>query len=770
MKEAFQDSNSSEQNNIRSLVTKYGKYWPLFVVCLIIGLSIVYFNIRYFAVNQYEIQSKILIKNTSSGQGLSDVNNISNLGLIKTSHSIDDEIGILTSTGVMEEVVSKNALNITYYIEGSIKDVEIYGEDVPVNILVDETAENLVYGLPISLKFIDGDTYEISANFNDKELRSQHNFGELVSLPFGTFSIVPKVDVSNNGKSRPLFFVVSDKDVVVSSFLRNLSVIPANKTGSLLNLNFISTNKKKGEDILSKLIETYIDKTIKYENELAENTIKMIDDRLKLLSGEIEEVENTVADFKTENVVTDISSNANIYIEQANDYKKRVTEYQTQISVLDGIEQVLMSGENEATIGGASSLNDATLTNLIDRYNETFLNRQQMSQSAVSSNPIIVNLDSNLDNLRRSILQNVRSAKNGMKIARGNLMANASRYDAQIAKVPGMEKKLLEISRDQSTKQGLYLYLLQKREEEVLSLAAPVSSTRIVSLPKAGMFPISPNKKLFYLTGLLLGLFIPSSLIFVKEAFNNKVTDADDLTDRLSAPFLGEIAKSKEKSILLTDEKGVSPTTELFRLLHFNLDYLKKSEKNQTILVTSTVKGEGKTFIASNLAVTLASNGEKVVVLTFDLREPQLMENFNLPNSPGITDFILKKGLDIEEIIQKHPTIEDLWLVGPGALTPQVGRLMLSKRIEVLMEVLKSNFDRIIIDTAPIGLISDAFALNLYIDSTIYVVRKDVTKKESLKTIDNIYRNDKLKNTMVLLNDTKAGDGYGAYGYGKNKA
>ncbi len=769
MKETFQDAKTNEQSNIRSLLTKYGKYWPLFVVGLVIGLTIVFFNIKYFAVNQYEIQSKILIRNTSSGQGFSDVDNFSNLGLIKTSHSIDDEIGILTSTGVMEEVVSKNAFNITYYIEGSIKDVEIYGEDVPVNILVDETAENLMYGLPISLKFIDENTYELSAVFKEKELKSQHNFGELVSLPFGTFSIVPKVDAGNSKQSRPLFFVILSKDDTVTNFLINLSVTPANKTGSLLNLNFISSNKKKGEDILSKLIETYIDKTIKYENELAENTIKMIDDRLKLLSGEIEEVENTVADFKTENVVTDISSNADSYIEQANDYKKRVSDYQTQISVLDGIEQTLMNGGNESTIGGASSLNDGSLTNLIDRYNETFLNRQQMSQSAVSSNPIIVNLDTNLDNLRSSILQNVRSAKNGMKIARGNLMANASRYDAQIAKVPGMEKKLLEISRDQSTKEGLYLYLLQKREEEVLSLAAPVSSTRIVSLPKAGNFPISPNKKLLYLTGIILGLIIPSSLILVKQALNNKVTDAEDLTDRLSAPFLGEIARNKGKGIIANDERNISPSMELFRLLHFNLDYLKKTEKNQTILVTSTAKGEGKTFIASNLAVTLASNGEKVVVLSFDLREPQLMENFNLSNSPGITDFILKKGLDVDEILQKHPTIDDLWLVGPGAMMSQVGRLMVSKRIEILMEVLKKEFDKIIIDTAPIGLISDAFALNPFIDSTIYVVRKDVTQKDSLKTIDTIYRNEKLKNTMVLLNDTKAGDSYGGYGYGKTR-
>ena len=754
-----------EQTNIRKLFFKYLKYWPLFVLGLIGCTAAVFLYIRYLAVDQYEIQSKILIKNTDAGQGIGQIDNFSNLGLIKTSHSIEDEIGILTSTGVMEEVISKKRFNISYYIKGSIKDVEIYGEDVPVEIMVDETAENLEYDLPIFLTFIDDESYELSTVFNAQESRSKHNYGELVALPFGTFTIVPKVDAINDRTSKPMFFVVGDKEELVAGFLENLSIMPDNKTGSLLSLNFTSNHKKKGEAVLMELIETYIDKTIKYENELAENTIKMIDDRLKLLSGEIEDVEKSVVDFKTANVVTDVSSNADIYIQQANDYKKRVEDYQTQINVLTGIERSLMGGNMESTIGGAGSIEDATLTSLINKYNEIFLDRQRLSQSAVTSNPIIVNLDASMVNLRQSILQNVRSVKNGFSIARGNLLANASRYDAQIAKVPAMEKKLLDISRNQSTKEGLYLYLLQKREEEVLSLAAPVSSTRIVSLPKADIYPISPKKRMLYLTGLLLGLFIPFSIIYVKDVLNNRVSAVEDITEKTAAPFLGEIAKSQEQGILDMELMGASPTAELFRLLLFNLDYLKKTDRNQTLLITSTVKGEGKTFIASNLAVTLASYGEKVVVLSFDLREPQLMANFDLPDSPGITDFIIKKGLDVDQIIQKHPTIDNLYLIGAGVVVTQAGRLMFNKRIEVLMDALKQDFDRIIIDIAPVGLVSDAFAFNPYIDSTIYVVRQDVTQKEHIKTIDDIFKNGKLKNTMVLLNDTNVADRDG-YGYG----
>jgi len=767
MAELQQQPRQLEQNNIRLIVTKYSKYWWLFALSLIICTTTIYFYIKYFSVNEYEIKSKILIKNAGAGKSINDVDKFNNLGLIKTSQSIEDEIGILASSGVMEEVISKNTFNITYHVKGSIKDVEIYGGDVPFKISVDETDEDLVYGLPINLTFIDKNSYELSTVYKEKELRSKHNYGELVTLPYATLTIVPKVNFSNITYSKSMFFVIGNKDKLVAKFQRNLSVVPDNKTGSLLSLSFVSNHQKKGEEVLSKLIETYIDKTIKYENELAENTIKMIDNRLKLLSGEIEDVESTVVDFKTENVVTNISSNADSYIQQANDYKNRVADYQTQIRVLEGVEISLVDGNNESTISGSFSINDITITDLINEYNQTLIKKEQLAQSASTSNPVIANLDASLVSLRKSILQNVRNVKNSFSIARGNLLANASRFDARIAKVPAMEKKLLDISRDKSTKEGLYLYLLQKREEEVLSLAAPVSYTRIVSLPRAGNYPISPNKKLFYLAGILLGLFIPFLIVHIKEALNNKISKIEDLTEVISVPFLGEIGKNKEKVLLVTKDWGLSPKAELFRLLHFNLDYLKKTEKNQTLLVTSTVRGEGKTYIASNLAVTSAFNGEKVVVLTFDLREPELMNNFNLPNSPGITDFILNKELDVNQIIQKHPTIENLHLVGSGSIELQVGRLMLSKQIKVLMDILKKDFDRIIIDTAPIGIISDAFALNSYIDSTIYVVRKDVTKKEYLKTIDSIHKNEKLKNTMVLLNDTDTAET--TYGYGNKE-
>ena len=761
MKDVQENSFEMEENTLATLLRKQLKYWPFYLMGIIISFAVVFMYLRYVAVPQYEVRGTILIKNTTGGQGIGDIDNFKDLGLIKTSQSLEDEIGILTSAGTMEEVVSSNSFNINYYVDGSIKDVEIYGEDVPIKVIIDETAENIAYGLPITISIINGQSYELSVTLEEEEQVTRHNFGDLVTLPYGTFTIVPKPEVTYNTISKPLFFKINNKDAVVNSFLGALSVVPANKTGTSLSLSFITNIKEKGEDVLSKLIETYISKTIKYENELAENTIKMIDERLEILTGEIEEVENTVVDIKTSNVMTDVSNNGEIFIQQSNDYKKRVTDYQTQLNVLEQIESNLSNSNLESTISASSALNDPNLMGLIDTYNETYLKKENLSQSAVESNPMLVNLNANLESLRNSILQNINSSKTSLSIAKGNLQSNANKYDAQIARVPGVQKQLSDISRDQGTKEGLYLYLLQKREEEILSLAVPVSSTRIVSLPKAGKSPISPNKKLMYLAGLLFGIFVPYSLLFAKEAMNTKIKSLDDLAVLNTVPVLGQISKSKENGIILPDNKKDASTLELFRLLRFNLDYLKKTEKNQTVMVTSTSKGEGKTFIAANLAVSLAAVGEKVALLSFDLRQPKLMRYFGLEETPGITDFVVKKGMEMQEVFQNYALVDNLTLVGSGPVSTQISAVLLNERIGKLMHDLKKNYDRIILDTAPIGLISDAFALNEYVDTTIYVVRKNVTKKEHLKGIADIRRNGKLNNCVVLLNDADLVESYG---------
>jgi len=757
------DLKSSESKILGQVFKSYTKYWPFIAASVIVCLIFVFLYLRYLSQNQFEVTSTIYLKSISSGKNTGDIEGFRDFGLIKTSQSLEDEIGIITSSGIMEEVITENSLNINFYAKGKINDIEVYGKEVPIQILIDKNTDNIPYNQFINISFLDETTYQLNTEYEDQEINSTHAFGETVNTQYGIFTVLKKPEIHNITNYKPLKFILIDKDYLISNYLGNLSVYPDNDTGSLLRMTFITTHKIKGEDILSKLIDTYIERTIQYENELAENTIKIIDNRLKLLSGEIESVEKSVVDFKTRNVITDVSSNADTYLQQANDYKEKASNYQSQINILSQIEQTLLEGSIENSIGGGFSINDRTLTDQISKYNSTLLERQNLSQSAVTSNPLIVKLDATLSNLRQSILHNIQSAKNGLFLAKSNLQDNANRYDAQLARVPGMEKQLLDISRDKSTKEGLYLYLLQKREEEVLSLAAPASSTRVINQPKAGLYPISPNKKLTYLAGLLIGLFIPISAIYLKNTLNTKVISVEEINIITETPVVGEIPRHSGAKLIVTgqdEREEQSQTLELFRLLRFNLAYLKKDHKNQTLLITSSIKGEGKTFIAANLALSLASIGEKVVLLSLDLRQPTLMRYFNLDEKLGITDFIIKKGIDKESLFQSYNDIPNLKLLGSGIVVGQISTTLMHERIGVLINELKQDFDRIIIDTAPIGLVSDAYAINPYVDSTIYVVRNNFTKKEHLRIVDNIYNNGKLNNCMILLNETEPKEAY----------
>ncbi|MFC4097746.1 GumC family protein [Euzebyella saccharophila] len=751
-----------QDKNIMKILSGYLRYWPLFLLGVIVCVMGVLLYLRYWAVTEYKIASTILVKNNEEGQGSIQAEGIKGLGLLKSNYNVDDEIGIITSSGLLEKVIENRELNVNYYIEGSIKDVEIYGDDIPFKVLVDKTTADVLYDQPYFIKPVDENSFEIKLELEDGGFEEVFSFGDLVQTPFATFTVSKNPIITSDWSKEPWYFVIRDTDVLIEEMLNNLTVTRIYDDGELLELSFVSNDKNKGEDILSGIIETYVEEKIKYENELAETTIRMIDERIKVLSGEITGVEKSVEEFKTKNQITDVGSNASSFIEQANDYKRMITDYQTQINVMESLESYLSNGNTDSPIPGALSSSDPALVGIIGQYNETLLEKKQLAQSASSSNPMILNLERTLTELRNSILDNVRSAKNGLIIARRNIQANANKYDAQIAKVPGMERELLDISRQQSTKEALYLYLLQKREEEVLSLAAPVSSTRIVSLPKAGRFPVAPNKTALYLGGFLLGLFIPFSIIYAKEILSNKVTSVEELETLVSAPVLGEISKNSKKGLIDFSQESRTPTAELFQLLRFNLEYFNKIDKNQVVLVTSSIKGEGKTFIASNLAATLAFNGEKVAVLSFDLREPHLIENLMMDKrSPGITDFILNREYEVDDIVHKHKTIENLYVIPPGELVQYVGRLMISEKVGQLISHLRNEFDRIIIDTPPVGLISDAYALNKFIDSTLYVVRKDITEKDHLKILERIYRSNKLNNPLLLLNGTEIGNSYG---------
>lgn len=667
----------------------------------------------------------------------------------------------------MEKTLSNLGMHVSYFAQGSIDDVDLYSENLPISVEIIDSS--LIHaGVPIVFSIKSDEKFSLRS-LNESSKSEEFKFGDTITKPYGVFRFTKKLNEPAKYLTEQIVFKFENMEELASSYIEKLDVEAANEGGGLLEVSILDPIPQRGKAILAELVEVYEQEGIKYRNQLAINTIDMIDERLQLLTGELTDVEKNVEKFKQQNDLTNVSSDAEMYIQQASEYNSQLAEYETQIAVLNSIENYLQGANGEDTMVPSSlNIQDPTLVSLISRFNDLQLQKRRMLETTPASNPLVVDTQRQLGALKTNILENLRNIKRGLEITRQNLQSSSYRFQSRISKVPTVERGLTEISRQQSTKQELYLFLLQKREEEALSIAAPVSNTRVVDQPRATSFPVSPNKTSIYLGSFLLGMFLPFSFVYMKDLLDDKVKTTQDIEEYTNTPILGQIALSEEKENIVAKEKSNTPTAELFRLIRFNLKFITGGNENKIILITSGDKEEGKTFFATNLGVSLASSGKKVVVINFDLRAPKLMSYIGLSDDYGITDYLINDDIAVQELFISHPDLENITFIGSGPTPPNAGEIMLHDRIGVLIKELKTIFDYIIIDTAPVGKVADVFALAPYADSTLYVVRSTKTPKDSLKEIDRIYNGNKLKKPMIVLNGVKIKDGYG-YGYGNDR-
>ncbi|SEB81264.1 capsular exopolysaccharide family [Maribacter dokdonensis] len=753
---------NSDNTNLRDFLASYIKHWYLFAIGAFLCIATAFLYLRYKAIPQYEITSTVLIKDKDKGSSTNSEQSLGDLGLVKPSTNIEDQIGIIKSTYFMEKVMEELALNVAYSVEGQVKDIAIYWKNLPFYLL-SSRASQPTSSLPITITPIDSLSFNLKSTTASTEIQAgTYQYGDSIYTGKKFFQVLKNPHYTNDQIDvTPIQTSFINIEDMAMNYSGQLMVESVNKTGSLLALSLLDAIPQRGKDVLQTLIELYAEESVKYQNQLAIGTIEIIDERLKLLTGEITSVENDVATYKQQNDLTNISSDAAVYLQSAQLANRQLEEYQTQIDILNSIESYLRQNGDERLVPSSLNIQDPTLSGLISQFNSTQLERKTLVRTTPADNPLVVTLDRTLTDLRIDILENLRNIKDGLLIAQKNVQANSYRAQAKIAKVPTAERALQTINRDQGIKQDLYLYLLQKREEEALSLEAPISNTRIVDPPKAGRFPISPNKTSIYLGALILGLFIPFSFVFAKDQLNNKISGIGDIDKFTNAPVLGQISHNADRKNLIVHKNNTSAIAELFRLMRFNLSYLTINKANKVLLVTSSNAGEGKTFFTINFAASLALSGKKVVALSFDLRAPKLLQRLNLKESIGITDYIVDHKWTSKDLLVNVPNYENLDVIGSGPIPSDPGELMLHERISTLIEELKHNYDHIIIDSAPVGKVADAFAFMPNLDATVFIARQNFSLKKDVKILNDIYSNNKLKNMMVVLNDTEANSNYG---------
>ncbi|WP_162343318.1 GumC family protein [Cyclobacterium salsum] len=753
--------NQSPELNVRSLIDKYLRYWYWFMICCLLTLSATYFHIRYNITPQYFVSTTLLIKEDNPAGSVLAGGITGGMGDYGVNKTIGSEMIVLRSRSLMERVFEELDLKTSYYIEGNVKDVEVFKDDLSISLLINKLDPS-AYGKTIKLAGKEDNSFDLTEFDGEGNPQvSNHKFGQEINRPYGSFTVIGSTE---NEMDKNIIVYFHNIKNLAKTYSQMLTVELVNKESNVLRLGLTDAVPKRSMLILEKLVEVYNKEAVEDKNQVQLSTIEFLDERIQFLSTELSEVEKNVETYKKENELTDVSSNAELYMQSASAYSKELEDLEIQMDIINSLENYVYQEELKL-IPGALTINEPTLNGLMAKFNELLLERQRMLRSIQPGSSLINNLDEQLGNLRNNIRENLRTIKNNMEITLANLRSSTRQFQSKVRSVPSIERELLEINRQQSVKQAIYLFLLQSREEAGLTLASTQASSRIIDEPDAGNTPVSASKPVLYLAALSLGFLIPFGFIYLKDMLNDKVKERKDVEGLTNAPILGEIYHSKVKANLQVTEGEHSVIAETFRLVRANLHFANVGKENKVILVTSARSGEGKTFCSINLGATLALSGKKVLIVDFDFRKARLMEYLDIKSTMGLTDLLVSPTLDVNEGLVPLEKVQGLSALGAGTLPPNPAELIMSPRVKDLIATLRNQFDYIILDSPPIGQVADTFSLAPFVDSTLFIVRYGYTYKAHLPILEDVYRSKKLSQPMVVLNDASKRNGY-EYGYG----
>ncbi len=773
------DTNQKEDFHFRNVLDNYLIHWHWFVLSIAICIIGSYAYLRY-TIPQYQASTTILVKDEKKGGMLSELSAFSDMGIGKGSKgNVDNEIEILKSRTIVESTVRKLKLNIGLFAKGKIISVELY-KDTPITVdFINTKPEFFTNGMAFEFIELTPNTFTLkneSGGSNSAILiknKKEYRYGELISIRNADL-IISKSNPHKNqviGADNSLKIVVHPIDGVVDSYFSRLKVAALNKTSSVVSLTIMDPVIAKSEDFLDNLIQIYNNDAAADKNFISENTSKFIANRLILITQELDGVEQDVERFKTTNNITDIESEAALFIEGSSEYNKKGVETEIQLNVLASLLEFMKKSTNSDLLPSNLITGQGEASGLISSYNQLILERNRILKSATVANPSVVKLDQEISSLKANVVESLGRLQSNLNIEKRNLKSQEGLFDTKKGKIPVQERQFRVIARQQKVKEELYLYLLKKREETAITMAATEPNARVIDSAKASKIPVAPKKNIFYLAALLLGILIPFGIIYLIDLLDTKVKNRFDITNKFSIPFLGDIPRSMTPNVIV-ESNSRSASAEAMRIVRTNLDFMLNQVPQgmaKTIFLTSTIPGEGKTFLSVNLAGIFALSGKKVLLIGMDIRNPKLPEYFNLPNTnKGLTNYLSSSTMPIEECIIKSKEFEHLYILPPGSIPPNPTELLMNKKIDELFAKFKSEYDFIIVDTAPVSLVSDTLIIAKQADTFIYVARANYLDKRMLHIPEILHKENKLPNMAILLNDThsKNGYGYGGYGYG----
>lgn len=762
---------SEETINIRQILEQYLYYWKWFVFGVIISLIVAFLYVKY-TQKQYQVSAKILLneKESATGElaGLMDQAMLG--GGSGGSAEVGDQIDVLKSKRLITKVVEENNLNIQYFSKGRVAEVELTQEKSPIKIIflneADKTNEDLEAKFIVQIK----STTKFILTNKTTSTEKEYSFGQKINDKIGSFVISPNKNLAKSIDNEYLI-VLNSIDKTVDNYQKKLAIDPnSEKSSKIINFSLVGPVPEISKKVINDLIINYNKDIVGDNHKLTEATSKFIDDRLQIVTNDLRGVDKNLERYKVQNNITDVTSEANIFLESAADNEKKLLESSTQLQLVDYMNSALNSSKTDL-LPSNIGLEDKSISAEISSYNELVLAKEDMLKSVTKDHPNAIKLQEQINDLKRNLKNSLRLYRNNTQTMLNSVQSKQNQIASRIQKVPSQERGFRDISRQQQIVEALYLFLLQKREENEIKAAATPENIKVIDYAYSSKVPVSPKKSIILLGALILGLVIPFICIYIYKLLNNNVNSKEDVEDAVGAPIAGQVPKS---DISIIEQNDNSSVAEAFRILRTNMNFLlKNSTDPQSIYITSTTSGEGKTFISTNLAQILTMSGKSVLLIGADIRSPKVLDYLGITDQYrhkyGVTEYLISNDINISDIIIKNPADYKFDVIYSGQVAPNPSELLMNGRFDDIVKYGKANYDYVLIDTAPVSLVTDTLLISDSADITMYVVRANYLDKRMLAIPKELYQDNRLKNMAMVVNDVDFTKGYGyGYGYGEN--
>lgn len=764
---------------IQDLWSMFVPKWYWFAISLFITLTIA---VLYLLSTPpiYTRTAAILVKdNSKSSSSTSAMNDFSDLGLFKSNTNINNELLTLKSPTLMTEVVNRLGLNETFTIRKGLKNVDLYKVS-PVTITF---CDKIEVPLSFTIKFSSKEAFaiselEISGEDIGETLSAQ--MGDSIQTSAGIMIVSPTQEFTDAFIGTSIRYVRGSVRAAVDTYSNALVAELGNEDATIINLSINDTSIRKAEDILNTLIEVYNENWIRDKNQIAVSTSQFISDRLGVIESELGHVDENISSYKSEHLLPDVQAASSLYMAQSAENNKELSTLNNQLSTAQYIRRELNTKQLDQTLPANSGIVSANIETQISEYNNLVLDRNRLIANSSEKNPLVKNMASSLQSMQRTIIQSVDNLIVSLNTQIRSLRRQEEATTNRLASNPNQAKYLLSVERQQKVKEELYLYLLQKREENELSQAFTAYNTRLITAPRGSMFPTAPRKMNILLVAFAVGLLVPAVGIFMKENMNTKVRGRKDL-ENLSIPFIGEIPqysgtkkkwwefkhrKRQDMKIIVVNEGNRNIINEAFRVLRSNMDFMASKDNNQHVFVlTSFNPGSGKSFLAINIAISFAIKKKKILVIDGDLRHRTVSSYVDSPNK-GLSDYLNNQIEDWKEIIVSYKGYTNLHILPIGTIPPNPTELLEDSKLSMLIEALRPEYDYIFIDCPPVDIVADAQIIEKWADRTIFVVRSGLLDRSMLSELENMYTGKRFKNLSMILNGTESTGGRYGYRYG----